>query len=217
MDRLETRWVDITLGLGDKIAAWPGDVPFALRQEQAIAQGGAANVTSVLMSSHFGTHMDAPLHYRAGGASIDEAPLALLMGDAYLLDVRRYGQAVGPEALVNLPGGAIRVLLRTCNERHAPGYRDGYAGLTRYGTQYLIERGVRLIGINAPSFAVGEQQDETHRLFLADDSRFILENAHLTGLDEGWYQLICLPIKLMDAEGAPARALVRKKGEWDER
>lgn len=216
MKKLHVPWTDITLGMDGRLAAWPGDIPFSLRREQSIASGDAANVTSLSLSSHFGTHMDAPAHYQDGGVSIDQAPLDLLVGVAYLLDVRRYGHILGPDALRSLPQEAVRVLLRTCNEDAPAGYQEGYAGLNADAAEYLVKRGIRLIVINAPSFAASRWQEEAHGLFLQDGSRFILENAYLSGLREGWYDLICLPIKVVGAEGAPARALVRKRGEEDE-
>jgi len=182
---------------------------------QRMAAGDAADVSALHMSAHFATHMDAPAHYLPGGAAIDKAPLELLVGEAYLLDARTAGTRIDAAAVERVPKGVLRVLVRSVYEQHdkSAGFFPQFAGLTNAATALLKTRGVRLLGADAPSFAVMEETEAAHRTFLCDDDHWIVEHLDLRGVGEGWYDIICLPLKAAGSEGAPARVLLREKEE----
>lgn len=203
-------WIDITHPLTCAMPAWPGDPPFLLTWKSHIGAQSESAVSAVSMSSHFGTHLDAPAHFIAGGRTVDEADLQLLIGPAYLLDARGAGPVIDVHHLAAIARGVRRVLIRTANETRRDGaFHDDYAALTCSAVAHLADLGVEFIGIDAPAFARIDQSGDAHRLFLGNDRRLILENARLDGLKTGWYDMICLPLKTKGAEGAPVRAVVR--------
>lgn len=201
---------DITVPLSPDLPVYPGDPPVAFEPVTRIARGDTANVTRVTMTTHSGTHLDVPSHCRDGGATVDHLPLSLLMGKARVVDIRGVG-AIGRRELARLPvRGEERVLLLTDNSLlwDRPGFQDDFAHLTEEGATYLIEAGVRLVGIDYLSIEGIDSGVTVHRMLL-DAGVVILEGITLAEVEPGEYELICLPLKVAGGDGAPARALLR--------
>src|SRR5262245_28025787 len=104
--------IDVTVPLDVALPVYPGNTPFSLEADQRIAQGGSANLSSLRMSAHTGTHVDAPRHYFDTGDGVDALPLELLIGRARVIEVLS-GKAIGPEALKGINAEDIRVLIKT--------------------------------------------------------------------------------------------------------
>ena len=143
------------------------------------------------MGCHCGTHLDAPAHVLAQGAAIEQAPLEQLNGLAALVDKER---------LESLPPGVRRVLIRDVQGD----------GIDRAQAEFLIRRGVCLVGVDALSVASGEAELPVHRRLLGAGC-WILENLRLNGLEEGLYPLRCMPLLLKGLEAAPARAALGER------
>ena len=207
------RWIDISVGLYGGMPHWPGDPEVEIERFQALADGDAANVTRLAMSAHTGTHLDAPLHYLAQGAAIDAMPLEATLGPARVIALEGRGELVVPD----LAGRGVRVgerlLLRTDNSRElAAGRREwaaGFVALSLDAARWLAAQGLRSVGIDGPS--IGGARDatgEVHRALL-EAGVWIIEGLDLSRVTEGSYELACLPLKLVGADGAPARAALR--------
>lgn len=209
------QWRDVTFTLEACFPVWPGDAPFSVEPVGRMCRGDAADVSALHLSAHFCTHMDAPAHYLPGGATMEQAPLELLMGSAYLLDARGAGQVISQQEIRRVPANARRVLIRSDYEAHpkSDGFFPGFSGVGVAATAALKEMGVQLLGADAPSFAALCQTEEAHCLFLCDNEHWIIEHLDLRGCPEGWYDLICLPMKIKECEGAPARVLIRAREE----
>ncbi|MDD3243261.1 MAG: cyclase family protein [Eubacteriales bacterium] len=209
------QWRDVTFALEACFPVWPGDAPFSVEPVARMSRGDTADVSALHMSAHFGTHMDAPAHYLPGGAAMEQAPLELLMGSTYLLDARGAGEVIGEETVKRVPADARRVLIRSDYETHSKkdGFFPGFSGLGVAATAWLKAMGVRLLGADAPSFAALCETRDVHRLFLCDDEHWIIEHLDLRDCPEGWYDLLCLPMKIKGCEGAPARVLLRAREE----
>lgn len=203
---------DVSIPIRDSGLIYPGNPEIRIAPQQSLARGDGANVSSVALGSHTGTHVDAAKHFFDGARTVDELPLDVLMGPAVLSrfgdDVMAIGEA---ELRAHDLTGATRVLLATRNSRllrsDAPFQRD-YTYLAPDGADYLVSLGVRLVGIDYLSieqFHSGHHR--THRTLLERDV-VIVEGLSLDGVPAGRYELCCLPLRLAGLDGAPARAVL---------
>ncbi len=207
---------DISVPLSRELPAFPGDPRVEIEPVSRIAGGDAANVSRLSFSTHSGTHIDPPRHFDDRGMAADGLPLSLLIGDAFLADLSGT-KAIGRAELSPLPlAGVERLLLKTGNSL-LWGRRDfvaDFAHLAPDGARYLVDMGIRLIGIDYLSLERIDGDWGIHRLLL-DNGIVILEGLNLGGICQGDYELICLPLKIAGGDGAPARALLRAKAPPD--
>jgi arylformamidase len=205
---------DITMPLSRDLPTFPGDPRVQVEPVTRIARGDAANVSRIVMATHSGTHIDAPLHFDDRGVPVDHIPLTLLVGKALLVEIHGVRQ-IGRKELARLPiGGEERLLIRTGNSLlwDRPGFVEDYAHLTPDGVEYLLETGVRLVGIDYLSVEAFDGTGEIHRSLLGNGV-VILEGLKLDGIPAGKYELICLPMKIAGGDGAPVRAILRGREE----
>lgn len=209
------RILDISLPMRPGMPVWPGDPAVAIEHVATLAEDGA-NVSRLACSVHAGTHVDAPRHYLDAGAGVDLLDLTHLVGPVRVVEVPG-NDHVGAEHLRRaaasgvLPGGTERVLLRTRNTAWRAAGRDDlvpdFVALAADGAAWLVARGVRLVGIDGPSIAPWDALEPTH-LALLEAGIVIVEGLDLTAAPPGEYTLICLPLRLVGSDGAPARAVL---------
>lgn len=200
---------DISLTLSAELPVFPGDPPVVLQQTASLENGDGANVSHISLSCHAGTHVDAQRHYNSHGISVDHLPLTLLVGPARVADLRGVRE-IGRRELERLHlHGVERLLLRTDNSAawDSAGNGEAVAVLTVDGARYLIERNVRLVGIDGLSVERFDRGD-VHRELLGHGV-VVVESLNLEGVERGDYELICLPLKIKGCDGAPARAILR--------
>jgi arylformamidase len=203
------RLIDLTVGVRPGMVVYPGDPEVRMELAQSLAGGDDADVTRIDMGAHTGTHVDAPRHFLAGAAGVDALPLDAMLGDAWVLDARSEPGEVGPDALAALPEGVRRVLVRTRNAAMwgRGEFPDDPALLSAAGAEALVARGVVLVGWDGLS--VGGH--DAHRVLLRAGV-VILEGLDLRQAPIGACRLICLPVKLVGADGAPARVVIEVDG-----
>jgi arylformamidase len=174
-----------------------------------MARGDANNSSAVTMSVHSGTHVDAPFHFLPEGAGVDALPLEVFIGPAvvHAVDARTHITAAHVEAI---PRDATRVLFKTRNSAllRKPEYDPDFVAFSVEAARALVARGVRLVGLDYLSVAHADSQVPVHRAFL-DHGVVLLEGVDLSAVDPGRYELICFPVKLRGADGAPCRAILR--------
>lgn len=194
--------IDISTPIANGMAVWPGDA--AVRVMTEPFEHG--QLTSLAMSAHTGTHIDAPLHFVAGGLGIDEMPLEATVGPCQVVEVRD-PVAIRREHLPPMAPGA-RVLFKTANSRYEGAFNEEFVYLSAEAALRLVESGARCVGIDYLSIG-GFHQDlvETHRILLGAGV-WVIEGLRLAQVEPGEYQLICLPLKIAGADGAPARAVL---------
>ena len=202
---------DISIALREGTPEWPGDTPYACRWASLIAKGESVNVSAVIGSPHVGTHADAPLHVRDGWPGSHELPLDAFVGTASVLDVSGMSGVIEADHLAYDPDAdGERLLLRTGRSIATGQFPNEWPTLSEACVRTLLGRGLRLLGVDAPS--VDPRESTTlpvhHLLFSAN--AYILENLDLRRVPVGSYELIALPLKLMALDAAPVRAVLRE-------
>jgi len=191
---------DITRPLSPDTPVYPGDAHPVFREEH-----GQYRITSLSLSSHSGTHIDAPRHYLDHGQSIDQVPLDRLCGPARVIDCRGVEGPIEPADLP-IPAGVSRVLLRTrCSEETV--FDPTYPYLTRDAADHLVGRRIRVVGVDTPSVEVFEGDGTVHRRLLSGGV-IPLEFLDLRGIHAGTYWMAALPLRLAGVDGAPARVIL---------
>jgi arylformamidase len=204
-------FIDISLPIREGMIVYEGDPDIAVSSALALERGDPANVSTLRLGSHTGTHMDAPLHFIAGAPGIDTLPLDLLIGPALIAEVDA-ARLIEPEQLAALPlAGHTRVLLKTKNSAlwGRPAFSRDYVALSLAGARLLIERGVKLVGIDYLSIeAFGAEGHPVHKTLLGA-GLVILEGLDFRRVTPGVYELYCLPLRIAGGDGAPCRAVLR--------
>jgi arylformamidase len=202
------RIIDISPLVSERLAVFPGDVPYRRQASRALACGDDMDLSAVQTTLHLGAHADAPAHVLAGGAGIAARPLDLYYGSCQVVRVGvAPGSRIAP-ADVEVEIAAARVLFRTDTCRDAHAYDPGFAGLGTDLVEFLARRGVRLVGIDTPS--VDPHADGAllaHRALAARDMA-ILEGLVLAHVEPGLYTLVALPLRLEGADASPVRAVL---------
>jgi arylformamidase len=203
--------IDISPGLRVGMGVFPGDAEFTTSQTFAIGPDCPVNVASFAMSTHCGAHVDAPLHYDAAGASIDNLDLNDFIGPARVIDARGSDPLVGFETIASaLDGAPPRLLFRLMDRGDQLAWPTGFRALAPDAVERLALRGTRLIGVDVPSVDPETSKElPSHMVCKRHDIR-IVENLVLAGVAPGDYELIALPLKLMGLDAAPVRAVLRR-------
>ncbi len=206
------RIYDITLTLSPEIQTWPGDPKFFMERFDKIEAGDNTNTTRIEMSVHTGTHVDAPYHFINHGKGVDQLSLKILTGRVYVLhlpEVSVVNRAILEKA--EIPPRTRRLLIRTKNSDYwAKGiteFQTDFVGLTADAAEYLVKRGVKLVGVDYLSVAPYKQSRPTHEVLLRANV-IIVEGLNLAEVSQGRYMLYCLPLKLKGSDGAPARVIL---------
>lgn len=209
----ESPWIDVSVPLRPGVLHWPGDPPFELERISEIAKGDLCDVSAVRMSSHTGTHLDAPRHFLRDGAGIDRLPLDALIGPALVIEIADR-RTILPAELARhaIPRGA-RVLFKTRNGELWDGrpFTEDYVAVSPEAAEWLVEQEVKLVGVDYLSVGpAGDAGAHVHCTLLSAGV-CIVESLQLASITPGDYDLVCLPLNLLDADGAPARALLRRR------
>lgn len=206
---------DISLPLSATLPVWPGNPRVSLTRKKSFEAGDGVNDSHLSCNVHSGTHVDAPSHSLPHGSHVEDMPLEAMIGPAWVGRVPEAAQ-IGPVELERLkvPAGMQRLLLRTQNSLqwangHTEFTRD-FAALTPEGAKWIVDRGIRLIAVDYLSVQRFSDPTPTTHVTLLEAGVVIVEGVDLHEVPEGAYQLVCLPIRLMGAEGAPARAVLMK-------
>ena len=208
-DRSAGRLRDISIVVRTGTPEWPGDTPFCCRWPSKLAGGATVNVSALEMSPHVGTHADAPLHVRDGQPASESLSTEAFVGPALVIGLEEATGPVDKEALApRLPRRVERLLLRTGRTIADGTFPDAWPALTPACVRWLAGRGLRLLGVDAPSVDDRESKtlDTHHALFEAGAS--ILENLDLRGVADGPYELIALPLRIAGLDAAPVRAVL---------
>jgi arylformamidase len=193
---------------------WPGDGDIRIVPVKRIATGDTNNLSRLDCGVHTGTHVDAPWHFLEEGSTVEQLPLDAMIGEAFVAYLQEV-DVITAETLaqLTLPKCTTRLLLHTRNselwETRVAEFREDFVALTSDAAQWLVDQGIRLIGVDYLSVHRYGDKAPTHQILLGA-GLIILEGLNLTGVAPGKYELICLPLRLNGADGAPARAVLRR-------
>ncbi len=209
-----TKFYDITLPLSSHLPIWPGDREPIFKHKEIEIDGNAVQVSKMDMPVHTGTHVDAPLHFIQGGNPVEYLPLEALIGPVEVILLPNI-KAITADLLkgANIPKGTRRLLFKTDNSKQwtgtYPPFMKDFACLHADGAAYLVDQGIILVGIDYLSIAPFNNLVPTHRTLL-EANVVIIEGLDLSKVDPGLYTLHCLPLKIVGADGAPARVILTK-------
>ncbi len=203
---------DLSLPITESLVIWPGDTPIRMAYTSHLDRGDHATLTSLEMGTHSGTHIDAPAHFIPGGEGVDALDLDALVGPALVVHAPEASAISAPilEGL-EIPTGTKRLLLRTRNsDRWARGedsfYQD-FVAITEDGAHWLVERGIQLVGVDYLSVGPHSDPMPTHHVLLGAGV-IAVEGLDLSRIAPGRYRFVCLPLRLVGRDGAPARAIL---------
>jgi arylformamidase len=203
---------DVTVPISSKLPVYPGDPGIDLDQVFSLAKGDPANVTRINMGSHTGTHVDAPYHFVETGQKLDELKLEIFTGRTHVLEVT--APVITESVLSEFDfTDKTRVLFKTRNSYlwdRGPEFIKEYVYIEPRAAELLVKEGIKLVGIDYLSVEkFGSTTFETH-LKLLTNGIAIVEGLNLRDVEPGDYEMICLPLRMTNGDGAPARVILRK-------
>jgi len=204
--------IDVSVPLDAQLPTYPHNTPFALEPIKRLARGDSSNVSTLHMSAHTGTHVDAPRHFFDDGAATDALPLDLLIGRARVIEVSsRAGVAAEDFDTIDLSDD-IRVLIKTRNSRlwGSPEFHTDYVGVTESGAKHLVEHGIKVVGVDYLSVEQFKSPGAPAHHVLLGAGTIVIEGLDLRQVDPGIYDMFCLPLRIVGSDGAPARVVLRK-------
>jgi arylformamidase len=204
---------DVTVPLSPEVPTFPGDPPFEVTFTHRIANGQPYNVARITLGTHAGTHVDAPYHFLADGATVEQLPLEILLGKCRVVELlaREKIQRSDLEAL-DLRDD-LRVLLKTrmSGQLRQPVFQEDFVYLTEDAASYLAQVGIKLVGIDYLSIEkFGSTDYPAHRVLLEAEV-VIVEGLDLSEVEPGEYDMACLPLRIVGIDGSPARVILRTR------
>jgi arylformamidase len=203
---------DVTVPISKELIIYPGDPPVRIERKSTIGKTGAkANVSRYSFGSHTGTHIDPPFHFIENGVTVDKLPLELLMGRARVVEISH--PIIDESALSEFDFTVdVRILFKTRNSYlwNEKKFVQDFVYITPGAARVLVDNGIKLVGIDYLSVEkFGAEEAETH-LTLLGANIVIIEGLDLREVEPRDYDLVCLPLKIKDGDGAPARVILRE-------
>lgn len=204
---MQLKWRDISIPMRPEMTVWPGDPKFSFTPAARMADGASCNVSHIAMSTHTGTHCDAPWHFVDDAATLDQVDTQVFIGEALVIDL--------PEVELvrasDLPATALpdRVLFKTRNSAIPMdgAFDRSFVALDEDAAERLVADGVKLVGIDYLSIAPFGKGTPVHKILLGAGI-FVVEGLRLAGVGAGVYDFIVLPLPIIGADGSPCRAFI---------
>ncbi|RMH55085.1 MAG: cyclase family protein [Candidatus Hydrogenedentota bacterium] len=209
-------WIDVTLPIKTGMVHWPDNPGVVIERlpEKDLDRGANCNVSRLTMGVHTGTHIDAPMHFLRGGKGTEAVPIAAIVGRVRVIEITDPKVVTARELERHRPRRGERLLFKTANSKwmaRAKRFRRDFVYIANDAGEYLVKRGVRTVGIDYLSVG-GYRKNGTaiHRILLSA-GLWILEGLNLRDVSQGSYDMLCLPLKLVGSDGAPARVFLRRR------
>jgi len=210
---MATEWIDVSVPLRNGMVHWPGDTAFERVQTLKISAGDVCNVSQFSSNVHIGTHMDAPYHFIDGATTMEAMPLAATIGPARVIAIKDEECIRVEELEPHYIAKGERLLFKTINSDRfwkTDQFEEKFVYIPESTAKYLAARMVQTVGVDYLSVgAYNGDGPEAHRALLAAGI-WIIEGLNLEAVEPGNYDLVCLPLKLVGSDGAPARAILRR-------
>ena len=207
-------WIDVSVPLHTGMVHWPTDPSVRIERIADMNQGAVCNVSKVEMCAHVGTHMDGLNHFIKDGAPLDTVPFDAVIGPCRIIEIKDTDSVKRDELKKHNLRKGERILLKTRNSKRQwwdEDFDTRFIHISKDAAQHMVERDIRTIGIDYLSVG-GYERDgvECHQVLLGAGV-WIIEGLNLTKVRPGKYDLICLPVKIRNSDGAPARAILRSR------
>lgn len=207
----DNRWIDISVPLRDYMVHWPEDPPVRIQKIKDVERGDSHTLSTISMGSHTGTHIDAPAHFLKGGRTVDRIPLNLFSGKARVLEIKDAGSIkVAELAQFNVKRGE-RLLLKTSNSKlwQSSKFNENFVYISPGAAEYLAECRIELVGVDYLSVGGYKADGISQHKALLGAGVCVLEGLDLSKVFAGNYHLLCLPLRIENGDGSPARAIIR--------
>jgi arylformamidase len=207
------RLVDVSVVLAPGLATYPGNPEFEITPVKRIANGDSSNNSRLVMGTHTGTHVDAPRHFFDDRLGVDSLSLELLIGRARVIDLPHRGGITEAHLAAAGLREDLRILLRTPNSalwNSHDGFHTEYAHLTEGGAKFLVDQGVKVVGVDYLSVEQFHKPGAPAHHMLLGNGVIIIEGLNLSEADAGQYEMYCLPLRVAGADGAPARVVLKR-------
>ncbi|MBC2697694.1 MAG: cyclase family protein [ANME-2 cluster archaeon] len=223
------KMIDISRTIKVDMEMYPGDTGPQITKVSGLDEGDSYNISRITLGTHTGTHVDPPLHLIRDGAGIDSLPMNTLVGNARVLDLSSINRPIEAGDIGPFEAGEIILLKGGSGDSSGsdgPGGLDGSADsgssgdpgtsggayLTAACARYLVDIGIKTIGTDAISIGALDEEYEVHHTLL-DAGIVVIEGLEMTDVEAGDYFLVCLPLKIANGDGGPARAVLIKEKE----
>ena len=211
MPLVKSGWIDISVPICDGMVHWPGDPPVRIQRIQDIERGDSHTLSAVSIGSHTGTHVDAPAHFIRGGETIDRTALSVLVGKARVLEIKdKQSIKVTELEQFNIRRGE-RILFKTRNSIlwKSNNFSEEFVFISPEAAQFLNDHGVKLVGVDYLSVGGYAKGGSLQHKVLLTAGVCVIEGLDLSPAVPGNYHLICLPLRLENGDGAPARVIIK--------
>lgn len=203
--------IDVSVPLDANLPTYPNNTPFSLEPIKRIARGDSSNVSTLHMSAHCGTHVDAPRHFFDDGPGAEALPLEMLIGRARVIEVKTRKAITGDDLSRFDFSEDVRVLIKTSNSRlwGSPEFHTDFVGVAESGAKFLVERGIKVVGVDYLTVEEFRKPGAPAHHVLLGAGTIIIEGLNLRDVEPGHYDMYCLPLRIVGSDGAPARVVLR--------
>ncbi|HEY1911324.1 MAG TPA: cyclase family protein [Vicinamibacterales bacterium] len=204
--------IDVSVALDGNLPNYPGNTPFSLEATKRLVRGDSSNVSTLHLSAHAGTHVDAPRHFFDEGAGTEALSLEMLIGRTRVVEVTTR-KAVTADDLERFDlTEDVRLLIKTANSRlwNDPAFHPEFIGVAESGARHLVDRGVKLVGVDYLSVEEYHKAGAPAHHILLGGGVIVIEGLNLRDVEPGVYEMLCLPLRVVGSDGAPARVVLRK-------
>jgi arylformamidase len=204
--------IDVTVPLDATLPTYPNNTPFSLEPMKRLARGDSSNVSTLHMSAHSGTHVDAPRHFFDDGPGTEALALDVLLGRARVIEITSRSGVTAEELAAQDFQGDERILIKTPNSQlwGSAQFHSDYVGVTESGARHLVARGIKLVGVDYLSVEKYKTPGAPAHHVLLGAGIIVIEGLNLRDVDPGLYDLYCLPLRIVGSDGAPARVVLRR-------
>jgi len=204
--------IDVSVALDSSVPTYPGNTPFQLEAIKRLSRGDSSNVSTIHLSAHAGTHVDAPRHFFDAGPGVESLSLDLLCGAAQVIEVATR-QAIAAADLAGFDlSGTSRLLIKTHNSDlwGSPTFHQDFIGVSESAARLLVDRGIKVLGVDYLSVEAYKTPGAPAHHVLLGAGTIVIEGLDLHDVLPGVYEMICLPLRIVGADGAPARVVLRR-------
>jgi len=209
---MKRTWKDISVPLRDSMVQWPGDPVCRIERVRKMEQGDMCNLKHLSMSVHTGTHMDAPRHFLPDGITMEKMPMEPVIGRCRVIEFEVEDQITADDLKKLRLLSGQRLLFKTRNSARSWTMKEfdkDFISIRSDAAQVLADLKIMTVGVDYMSIGgYGKDVVETHQIMLGAGI-WVIEGLNLSEIKPGYYDLICLPVKIEGADGAPCRAVLR--------